>query len=322
MKHEPGSVAAETYLAGAGATSLERGKARPREGFLARASDYVALTKPGIVLLLVLTAYAAMLVATRGLPSPWRVLWTLLGLALSAGGANAVNMWYDADIDRVMSRTRQRPIPAGRMRREQALGFGLALGALAFTLMAWQVGWLAAGLTLAGYLYYVLIYTMWLKRRTPENIVIGGGAGAFPPLVGWAAVTGSISPAAVLMFLIIFLWTPPHFWSLSLYRQEDYRRARIPMMPVARGERRTKLESFLYTLALLVASLAMGWTGVAGPLYMVVAAALGAGFLVLQGLLWRERDPAAPWARRTFRYSLLYLTLLFTALVVSHVMRV
>ncbi|MCL6522046.1 MAG: heme o synthase [Firmicutes bacterium] len=321
MEEKPGTLAAGAGAA-AGAEVWAAHGAQLRRGWPALAVDYVALTKPGIVLLLVLTAYAAMLVASDGLPPLGTVAWTLAGLALSAGGANAVNMWYDRDIDRVMARTRNRPVPSGRLGAEQALAFGVLLGALAFALMAWRVGWLAAGLTLAGYLYYVFIYTMWLKRRTPQNIVIGGGAGAFPPLVGWAAVTGSLALPAMLMFLVIFLWTPPHFWSLSLYKQEDYRRAGIPMMPVARGERRTKAESLFYTLALVAASLAMARTGTVGPLYTVVAAVLGALFVALHVPLWRESSPEAPWARKTFRYSLVYLTLLFAALVVSHVVGV
>ena len=284
---------------------------------LATASSYLALTKPRIVLLLLITGYCAMVVADHGLP-PWHLAeWAMVGLALCAGEANAVNMWYDRDIDPLMARTCDRPLPAARLSPARALAFGLLCEAVSLPVLGLGTNWLAALLSLGGFLYYVLIYTMWLKRRTPQNIVIGGGAGAFPPLVGWAAVTGTIGVAAVLMFLIVFLWTPPHFWSLALYRQEDYRRAGIPMMPVARGERATKWQSLVYAVLLLPASVTLYLTHAVGWVFLPVAAVLGAGFVAFTVALLGERDPDVKWAKRTFRYSLLYLTALFAAMVLD-----
>lgn len=275
----------------------------------------MALLKPKIVFLLLVTAWCAMAVAHGGLPPIQLTLFTLLGLGLSAGGAHAVNMWYDRDIDRLMVRTQNRPVAAGRVpaRRSLALGVGLEVASLALLILT--VDKLAAALSLAGFLYYVFVYTMWLKRRSPLNIVIGGGAGSFPPLVGWAAVTGHVSLSAVLMCLVIFLWTPPHFWSLALYRQTDYRAAGIPMMPVARGERTTKWQSLGYALLLLLISIALFKQEREGPVYFVLAIALGVWFAVLVAFQLRERLPSVKWAKRTFRFSLLYLGLLFVAMV-------
>ncbi len=279
--------------------------------------DYVQLLKPRIILLLVITAYCAMVVAAHGLPPFFLSLYAMLGLALSAGGAHAVNMWYDRDIDALMARTQDRPVPQGRVPATRSLAIGIALMAISFVLLLVTVNLLTALLALGGFLYYVLIYTMWLKRSTPQNIVIGGGAGAFPPLIGWAAVTGQVGLAAVLMFLIIFLWTPPHFWALALYRQEDYRRAGVPMMPVVRGERSTKLQMISYAALLLIASAALYFTGVVGAFYFAVAIALSVGFLALTLLLLSERAPETKLAKRTFGYSLLYLTVLFAAMVLN-----
>ena len=275
----------------------------------------MALTKPRIVALLLVTAFCAMVVAKDGLPPVWTTLATLLGLALSAGGANAVNMWYDRDIDRIMTRTRGRPLPAGRLAPQAALRFGIAAAGTAVVLLTTTVGWLAASMAAAGFVYYVFIYTMWLKRRTPQNIVIGGGAGAFPPLVGWAAVTGQVGLAAILMFLIIFLWTPPHFWSLALYKDEDYRRAGIPMMPVIHGWRSTKIQSAIYTVLLLGASLLLYLTGRVGIWYLAAATVLGIVFVAHTLRLLQEQAPQVRWAKRTFHFSLLYLTALFAAMV-------
>jgi protoheme IX farnesyltransferase len=286
-------------------------------GLAAALSDYVALMKPGIVLLLLVTEFCAMWVAAHGLPPAGTLTVGLGGLLLSSGGANAVNMWYDQDIDRVMQRTMRRPVPAGRMPAERALLFGLACEVASFALLWHFANPLAALLSLAGFVYYVGVYTMWLKRRTPQNIVIGGGAGAFPPLVGWAAVTGGLALAPALMFLVIFLWTPPHFWSLALYRQEDYRRAGIPMMPVARGERPTKVQSFMYAMATLVASSALYWTHAVATWYLLVAVPVGLAFVVFTALSLRERLPEVAWAKRTFRFSLAYLAVVFGAMVLS-----
>ncbi len=284
-------------------------------GTLGRA--YLALTKPRIVALLLVTALCAMIVADGGLPPLGRTLWTLFGLGLSCGSANAVNMWYDRDIDRVMVRTRRRPLPTGVLRPADALWAGVIGQAASIVVLALLAGRLAALLSFLGYAYYVGVYTLWLKRRTPQNIVIGGGAGAFPPLVGWAAATGHLSWAAWLMFLIIFLWTPPHFWALALYRQEDYRRARIPMMPVVRGERATKWQSLAYAVLLVAASATLYLTGVVGVAYLAVALALGLGFVALSVRLLFERLPDVTWAKRAFHFSLAYLTIVFAAMVLD-----
>jgi protoheme IX farnesyltransferase len=279
--------------------------------------DYLALTKPRIIVLLLVTGYCAMVVAHGGLPPVGVSLLTALGLFLSCGGANAVNMWYDRDIDQVMARTRGRPIPMGRVRPETALALGFAMEAASFLLLWRTVNSLTAWLALAGFVYYVFIYTMWLKRRTPQNIVIGGGAGAFPPLVGWAAATGQIGLAAILMFLIILFWTPPHVWALALFKQDDYRRAGIPMMPVVRGELATKWQSLAYTIVLLVSSLLLYWTKVVGPYYFVAAWVLGLVFIAYVLTQFREQAPEVKWARRTFHFSLLYLTVLFAVMVLN-----
>jgi protoheme IX farnesyltransferase len=280
-------------------------------------ADYVALTKPRIIVLLLITCACAMIVAQGGVPPLPRALITVIGLALSCGGANAVNMWYDRDIDAVMERTRHRPIPARRMAPGAALAFGIAAEAASFVVLGVLVNGLTAVLALAGFVYYVFVYTMWLKRRTPQNIVIGGAAGAFPPLVGWAAVTGHLSAAAALLFLIIFLWTPPHFWALALYKDADYRRAGVPMMPVVRGWRTTKGQALVYAALLLCASVLLYLTHTVGALYLAVALVLGVVFIGYSLVLLAEPAPQVKWAKRTFRYSLLYLTALFGAMVVS-----
>ncbi|MGC8487545.1 MAG: heme o synthase [Clostridia bacterium] len=284
---------------------------------MATVQDYMALSKPRIVLLLLVTCYCAMVVANRGLPGAGLTALTLAGLSLTAGGANAVNMWYDRDIDPVMERTRTRPVAARRIRPERALAAGIAAGVAGSLVLALGVGVLACEIALAGYLFYVLVYTMWLKRRTPQNIVIGGAAGAFPPLVGWTAITHGVAVAPVLMFLIIFLWTPPHFWALALYKQEDYRRAGIPMMPVVQGARQTKVQALSYTILLLGASLLLYRTGVVGLWYLMVALVLGLGFIVHGIAQLQESPPADRWARGTFRYSLIYMLVLFVAMVAN-----
>jgi protoheme IX farnesyltransferase len=279
--------------------------------------DYLALTKPGIVVWLLITAYCAMVVGHGGVPDLRVTLVTLVGLALSAGGAHAVNMWYDRDIDQVMERTRRRPVAAGRLPAANALWFGILAQVVSLPLMGLLVNWPSALASLAGYLFYVFVYTMWLKRRTPQNIVIGGAAGAFPPIVGWAAVSPHWAWAPVLMFLIIFLWTPPHFWALALYKADDYRRAGIPMMPVARGPRVAKIQSLVYSVLLVAASVLLYVTQVVGPVYLAVALVIGGGFIVYNILLLREPDGMVTWARKTFRYSLIYVAVLFLAMVVN-----
>lgn len=287
------------------------------QGLLVTLADYVALMKPRIIVLLVITAYCAMIVAAGRVPGIWVTVWTLLGLSLSTGGAHAVNMWYDRDIDKVMRRTKMRPVASGRMRPETALIFGIVTEVVSFFLMGFFVNWMSAIWSLSGFLFYVFIYTMWLKRRTPQNIVIGGAAGAFPPLVGWAAVTGQVSLAAILMFLIIFLWTPPHFWALALYKQDDYKKAGIPMMPVVRGERTTKIQSLVYSILLLVASLLLYWTHVVNWLYLLIAVILGVTFIGYNIYLMGESAPGVFWAQRTFKFSLIYMAGLFFAMVIG-----
>lgn len=289
------------------------------------ARDYLSLTKPGIVLWLVITAYCAMVVGYRGVPPIGITAWMVIGLGLSAGGAHAVNMWYDRDIDPLMERTQDRPVAAGRIPARRALLVGVAMGAAAVPILGLGVNWLTAAAALAGYLFYLFVYTFWLKRRTPQNIVIGGAAGAFPPLIGWMAVTGSAATYPLLMFAIIFLWTPPHFWSLALWAHADYERAGVPMLPVVSGGRETRRQIMLYTLALVPVSLLPWVLGETGPVYGLAATALGIGFI---GSVWRvlrdEQDvdgrslTADAPAKRAFRYSILYLFVLFGAMAVDH----
>ncbi|HEY7461889.1 MAG TPA: heme o synthase [Gemmatimonadota bacterium] len=278
------------------------------------ARDLVSLTKPRVISLLLLTTLVPMLIAPEGLPSAWIFLWTLAGGYLMAGGANAINMWVDRDIDGSMGRTRRRPIPAGRLRPGVGLAFGIALGAAAFAVLWVGANPLAAGLALAGLLFYVFVYTLALKRTSPQNIVIGGAAGAFPPLVGWAAATGRLDTTALLLFAIVFYWTPPHFWALALVKRKDYAAARVPMLPVVSGERATKLQMLLYSIILVPLSLLPAATGAMGWLYAGAALALGARLLWLGAALVRAREtPPAAW--RLYKYSLLYLALLFSAMV-------
>jgi protoheme IX farnesyltransferase len=279
--------------------------------------DYLRLTKPRIVSLLLFTAFCSMVMAAHGWPRLSVALNTLGGLALSIGGAHAVNMWYDRDIDRLMARTRLRPVVQGHIAPLEALFFGVFLESLSWIWLSLAVNRPAAELSLAGFLFYVLVYTIWLKRRTPQNIVIGGAAGAFPPLVGWTAVSPHFAWTPVAMFAVIFLWTPPHFWALALYKQDDYRRANIPMMPLVQGEQATKMQALGYTLLLMLASLLLYVTGVVGLIYLVAAVVLGLGFIVYGVALLVEQKPQDRWARRTFQYSLVYMLVLFVAMVAN-----
>jgi protoheme IX farnesyltransferase len=290
--------------------ATETSKREPEPSLL---GDLVTLTKPRIISLLLVTTVAPMFITPAGLPSVSLVLWVILGGYLMAGGANAINMWFDRDIDCKMSRTRLRPIPAGRISPPAGLAFGIGLGALAFGILWYRVNPLSAWLALGGLLFYVFIYTIWLKRSSPQNIVIGGAAGAFPPLVGWTAVTGHLDLAAIYLFAIIFYWTPPHFWALALIKQGEYAKAGVPMMPVVRGEQRTKFEMLAYTLILLPLTLMPAFFGALGLFYAVAAALLGARLLWYCILLRRERS-TTPTAWRMYRYSLLYLALLFVAM--------
>jgi protoheme IX farnesyltransferase len=276
-----------------------------------KAVDYFALTKPKVQSLLLLTTITTMYVA--GDPSLSLVALTCLGGYLSAGGAGAVNHYYDRDIDRKMARTATRPVAAGRISPNAALAFGLALAVLAFVVLAATVNLLAACLALSGFLGYVLVYTMWLKRSTPQNIVIGGAAGAVPPLVGWAAVTGTLDPTALYLFAIVFYWTPPHFWALSLLMKDEYARVGVPMMPVARGEAETRRLIVLYTGLLVVLTLLPVIFGFFGAIYATAAVLLGAMFLWRAVGLQRSGDRRT--ALKTYLFSLAYLAALFCAMV-------
>jgi len=278
--------------------------------------DYVTLTKPRIMSLLLITGFCGMIAGAQGWPGTGRAVAAMAGLALACGGASALNHVLDRDIDPLMGeRTRKRPVASGRVAPSRALEFGLALSAFSFVLLASTVNVLTAALALFGNAFYVVVYTRWLKRTTPQNIVIGGAAGAVPPLVGWAAATGNLSLAALLLFAIVFVWTPPHFWALSLLIKDNYAAAKVPMLPVVRGERETARQIVLYSLALVAVTLVPWFTGSAGPVYVVSALALGAVFVWLAERLRRETTKRG--AMLLFHYSLLYLALLFAALAVD-----
>jgi protoheme IX farnesyltransferase len=280
--------------------------------------DYIALTKPRVISLLLVTALASMVTAQRGWPATDLVLAIMIGGYLAAGGANAINMWFDRDIDAQMYRTRQRPIPAGRVPARNALVFGIVLNVLAFLVIAGWANLLAAGLTMAATLFYVLVYTMVLKRSTPQNIVIGGAAGAFPPLIGWSAVTGSLDLTALYLFAIVFFWTPPHFWALALRLEGDYGRANVPMLPQVHGRAETARQMLLYSVVLVAISMLLGFRGF-GLAYFIGAAVLGGGLVAM--CVATLRETGTRWARRTFTYSLFYLALLFAAMVVDALLR-
>ncbi len=276
-------------------------------------SDYVELTKPKVQSLLLLTTITTMYVA--GDPSVVLVALTCLGGYLSAGGAGAVNHWFDRDIDARMARTASRPIPSGRVAPRAALAFGCTLAALSFAELSLTVNVLAASLSFAGFLGYVLVYTVWLKRRTPQNIVIGGAAGAIPPLVGWAAVTGSLSGTAVLLFFIVFFWTPPHFWALSLLMKDEYEKVGVPMLPVVRGEAETRRQILLYTILLYAVTQLPFCAGGFGVIYLVASLTLGLGFIAGAVRLYRRADRRS--ALQLYLFSLAYLALLFCAMVLD-----
>ena len=285
----------------------------------ARVEDYVALLKPRVMSLVVFTAIIGLLLAPGGIHPVLGVI-AILCIAVGAGGSGALNMWYDADIDAVMSRTANRPIPAGRVTRGDALALGLLCSVFSVATLGLATNWLAAGLLAFTIFFYAVIYTMWLKRSTPQNIVIGGAAGAFPPMIGWAAVTGDITLGPIVLFLIIFLWTPPHFWALALFKSGDYERAGVPMMPNVAGDASTRRQIFVYSL-LLAASGVLPWAlGHASAFYGVGAALLGIGFV---HYAWRvlAQDPADAGmkpAKALFGYSLLYLFAIFTFVLVDH----
>lgn len=274
--------------------------------------DYVALTKPRVISLLLAVTLVPMFLAGSTPPSPLLIFWTLLGGFLAAGGANTLNQFVDRDIDHVMVRTRLRPLPSGRMRPIQVLLFGIALSGISFVQLWLTVNLLAALIALAGILYYVFLYTLVLKRTSTQNIVIGGAAGAVPPLVGWAAVANEISLLPILLFVIVFYWTPPHFWALALMRQKEYRAAGVPMLPVVAGERETHHQILLYSVLLLLSSIAPYFLFLLGPVYLVAALLLGSVFLWMAFDIWRHPTNASIWA--LYKYSLVYLALLFLAM--------
>jgi heme o synthase len=278
----------------------------------ARVGDYIALLKPRVMSLVVFTGFAGLFVAPGSL-HPFLAAVAVLCIAVGAGAAGAINMWYDRDIDAIMERTRRRPIPSGRIEPAEALAFGVTLSLFSVMLMGLALNWVAAGLLAFATGFYVFVYTIWLKRRTPQNIVIGGAAGAFPPMIGWAAVTGTVGLESIVLFLIIFMWTPPHFWALALYRTGDYAAAGIPMLPVVAGQAATRRQIVIYSVVLAPLALAPAALGFAGWLYAVIAGLMGSAMIALAVQVWRETGERA--ARRLFGFSILYLFVLFSALI-------
>jgi protoheme IX farnesyltransferase len=297
----------------------EIGRIGPAESSV---GDFVQLMKPRVMSLVVFSALTGMVVAPGSI-HPVLAIIALLAVTIGAGASGALNMWYDADIDARMARTAARPIPRGRLTRDEALSFGTVLAVFSILTLGVLVNWTAGILLAVTIAFYLFVYTMWLKRRTPQNIVIGGAAGAFPPMIGWAAVTGSVSIESVLLFLIIFMWTPPHFWALALYRCRDYERVGVPMLPVVAGPAETRRQIWLYSLVLVVLALVPSFIGMAGVAYLIAAVGLGAMFLYLA---WRVRKitegrEADAAARRLFGFSILYLFLLFAVMLVEHLAR-
>jgi heme o synthase len=281
------------------------------EPSIAGVGDYIGLMKPRVMSLVVFTAFVGLAIAPGHL-HPVIAVTALICIAVGAGAAGALNMWYDADIDARMTRTQARPIPAGRVAPGEALAFGVTLAGFSVVVLGLLVNVVAGALLAATIAFYVLVYTMWLKRRTPQNIVIGGAAGALPPMIGWAAVTGGFAVEPALLFLIIFFWTPPHFWALSLYRTEDYARAGVPMLPVVAGKAETQRQIRLYSLVLAPLGAAPWFLGYAGPLYGIVAVAAGAAMVVLAMRIRGEREHIA--SKQMFGFSIFYLFLLFAML--------
>ncbi len=284
-------------------------------GSTAAVGDYIEILKPRVMSLVVFTGFVGLFVAPGHL-HPVLAVVAVLCIAVGAGAAGAINMWYDRDIDAIMRRTASRPLPAGRMMPGEALGFGLVLAVGSVLVMALAVNLAAAGLLALTIAFYVFVYTIWLKRRTPQNIVIGGAAGAFPPVIGWAAVSGDIAWGGIALFAIIFFWTPPHFWALALNRADDYTAAGVPMLPVVAGARETKRQMLLYTLVLWPVSAAPWFLGIAGAVYGVGSLVLSALFTACAVRVWREHGDSA--ARQMFGFSLLYLMLIFSLLLVDH----
>ncbi len=281
-----------------------------------RIRDFIELLKPRVMTLVVFSGVAGLVLAPGHL-HPFLQLVAVFCIAVGAGASGAINMWYEQDIDAIMSRTKNRPIVTGRVESAEALAFGVVLTFLSVGLMGVAVNWAAAGLLGFASFFYVIVYTVWLKRITPQNIVIGGAAGAFPPMIGWAAVTGNVSLESIVMFTLIFLWTPPHFWALALYRNEDYKKAGVPMMPVVAGEASTKRQMVLYTLLMTPVVLAPYFMGLAGVIYLVIASLLHLMFIVSSLRVLRETGYR--FARLMFGYSIFYLFALFTVMMLDKV---
>ncbi len=290
---------------------------QPLRDALQRIRDFLTLTKPVVVLLLLVTTYAGMVVGGKAWPSFSLTFWTLLGGFMAAGGSSALNQYIDRDLDKNMQRTSKRPLAAGRMTPAEGLAFGLALSVSSFYIYAGFVNLLAAFLSLAGIIYYVVLYSILLKKATVQNIVIGGGAGAIPPLVGWAAATGSLNVPALFLFAIVFMWTPPHFWALAIVRKNDYARAGVPMMPVVRGEKETRWQILIYTLELVAVTLLMPVFKFTGTIYLVSAVALGLWLIHTAWQVWRREGNKIAW--KMYRYSSMYLAFIFLALMLDAV---
>jgi protoheme IX farnesyltransferase len=280
--------------------------------------DYIALLKPRVMYLAILTALAGMLAAPGGI-HPWLGFMAIFAISVGAGACGALNMWYDADIDGVMKRTSKRPVPNGAIAPSEALGFGIVLAVASVLMLALFVNWAAAGLLAFTIFFYAVIYTMWLKRWTAQNIVIGGAAGAFPPMIGWAAVTGGIELGSIVLFLIVFMWTPPHFWALALFRREDYADARVPMLPVVAGTDETRRQIWLYSLLLAPLAIVPSLVGLTGLMYASVAAIMGAGFLRAAWRVYsvREGEAADRACKQLFGFSIVYLFVLFGVIIVE-----
>lgn len=281
-----------------------------------RVRDYMSLLKPRVMSLVVFTGFIGLLLAP-GKIHPFFGTLAILCIALGSGAAGAINMWYDRDIDAIMRRTQKRPIPSGKISPQTALEFAVLMAVASVFIMLVMVNVMAAALLAIAILFYVFVYTMWLKRSTPQNIVIGGAAGAFPPMIGWAAVTGSVSLESIILFAIIFMWTPPHFWALSLYCNEDYTKAKVPMLPVTSGMRVTQNHILTYSIALFFTTLLPVVVGMSGLVYLVTATVLGLYFCYLAVRVWQKYEK--PRARKLFGYSILYLFMLFSAVLIDHV---
>ena len=297
--------------------SAQDGKQFPKVDFRQRAGDFFILSKPLIVALLLFTTLGGLVAGAKAWPSPWLAFWTLLGGAFAAGGSSALNQYIDRELDKNMQRTSQRPLAAGRMNAAEGLSFGLALCLASYYLLAGFVNLTAALLSLAGIFYYVIFYSLWLKKATVQNIVIGGGAGAIPPMVGWAAATGHLSLAAWILFLIIFMWTPPHFWSLAIVRAKDYERAGVLMLPVVKGERETRLQILIYTFVLVGTTLLLPLIRAAGLVYLISALVLGLCLIYAAWRVWKVPGNKVAWTM--YRWSSMYLAFIFLALMIDAV---